>query len=47
LIIDRLTNWPVTAVAPNCASVEALFRARTPPVKKPVRITIGSEPMPM
>ncbi len=47
LIIDRLTSSPVMAVAPNCASEEADCSASTPPVKKPVRMTMGREPTPM
>ncbi len=47
LIMERLTNSPVIAVAPNCASEEADCRASTPPVKKPVRMTMGSDPIPI
>ena len=47
LIIERLTSSPVIAVAPNCAREEADCSASTPPVKNPVRITMGREPMPI
>ena len=47
LIMERLTNSPVTALAPNWARVVAEFKASTPPVKKPVRMTMGTEPTPM
>ena len=44
---DQWALGVVTAVAPNCARLEAVLRARTPPVKNPVRMTMGSEPTPI
>ena len=46
-IMVRLTNWPVTAVAPNSESVAEDWSESTPPVKNPERMTMGSEPNPM
>ena len=43
-IIVRLTNRPVTAVAPNSESVAADCSASTPPVKKPESSTMLVEP---
>ena len=45
-IIDRLTNRPVTAVAPNAASVAADCTASTPPVKNPASRTMVIDPTP-
>jgi len=46
-IMLRLTNRPVTAVAPNCASVDADWTASTAPVKNPASITIRNDPTPI
>jgi len=46
-IMVRLTNWPVTAVAPKAESVAADCSASTPPVKNPERMTMGNEPKPI
>jgi len=46
-IMVRDTNCPVTAVAPKAERVAADWRASTPPVEIPERITMDSEPTPM
>ena len=46
-IMVRLTNRPVTAVAPKADSVAADCRASTPPVKSPESTTMDMEPTPM
>ncbi len=45
--MESETSVPVSAVAPKVASDEADCSASTAPVKKPVRMTMGSEPTPM
>ena len=43
----QLPDAPVIAVAPNCAREDADCRASTPPVKNPVRRTMGTDPIPI
>ena len=47
LTMERATRLPVMLTAPNSWSEVADWRARTQPVKKPVRTTMGMEPTPM
>ncbi len=44
--MDRETSLPVRDREPNCCRVLEVCNASTAPVKKPVRITMGSEPTP-
>ena len=44
--IDSETSLPVSESDPNCCRVLEVCSASTAPVKKPVRITMGSEPTP-
>ena len=47
LTIERATRLPVRLTEPNASSEVADCRARTQPVKKPVRTTMGMEPTPI
>ncbi len=47
LTMESATSRPVMLTAPNSFREVADCSARTQPVKKPVRTTIGSEPTPM
>jgi len=47
LTIESATSRPVILTAPNSFSETAACSARTQPVKKPVRTTMGKEPTPM
>ena len=47
LIMESETSLPVRSTAPNCLSVLVDCSVRTAPVKKPARMTIGTEPTPM
>ena len=45
--MESETSLPVSDSEPNCCSVLEVCSASTAPVKKPVRITMGSEPTPI
>ena len=45
--MESETNWPVLLTAPNSCSAVTDCSARTHPVKKPLRMMMGSEPTPM
>ena len=47
LTMESATRRPVMLTAPNSLSEVADCSARTQPVKKPVRTTMGNEPTPM